>query len=38
MSSKVLHIVTLFEYIIYYVGVSYDLMKLQTCTHSIAEQ
>ena len=38
MPLKVSHIVTFFEYIIYYVGVSYDIMKLQTCSsfHSLA--
>ena len=39
ISLKVSHIVTFFEYIIYYVGVSYDIMKLQACSsfHSRAK-
>ena len=36
---KVSHIVTFFEYIIYYVGVNYDIMKLHICSsfHSRAK-
>ena len=38
-SLKVSHIVTFFEHIIYYAGVSYGIMKLhRPLTHSIAEQ
>ena len=32
ISLKVSHMVTFFEYIIYYVGVSCDIMKLHTCS------
>ena len=38
ISLKVSHIVTFFEYIIYYAGISYDIMNLETCSsfHSLA--